>query len=240
MKTSFSAPKVKLETPEVLKIEECQKLLEVDGLVYLSLDFEDPDSWVLQRLSSALGCPHPHNVSGEILWNVRPEVLPGQGARSQTALSFPLHTDCSFEDPTPRFIGLHVLRQDRLGGGRSLLADGRKALQRLEPRYRQALSQDYIFGVPEEFHKGVSSRRLPIVTGDKLRYRREILDETACSPEQLKALNQFEELLTDGTHQMVLEDSTILLLDNCRFLHGRTEVVDPQRYLRRVRFHEKR
>jgi hypothetical protein len=28
-------------------------------------------------------------------------------------------------------------------------------------------------------------------------------------------------------------------LDNWRFLHGRTEVLDPARHLRRIRFHQK-
>jgi alpha-ketoglutarate-dependent taurine dioxygenase len=35
----------------------------------------------------------------------------------------------------------------------------------------------------------------------------------------------------------VFKENTILLMDNARFLHSRTDIKDPKRWLRRVRFH---
>jgi alpha-ketoglutarate-dependent taurine dioxygenase len=232
-----SVPRLRSESLSDLKVRECAAALEDMGLAVLWLGFDDPESLGLLSLASALGSPHPHSAEGEILWDVRPSVSQGQGARSQTSLPFPLHTDCSFEDPTPRFIGLHVVSQDRLGGGLSLLADGRQARQNLDPVYQKVLAQEFVFQVPKEFRKGVSEQRLPILQGDTLRYRREIIDDNQCSDQQREAMDQFEHSLTRCTQNFTLPEGTVLLLDNWRFLHGRTEVLDHRRHLRRVRFH---
>lgn len=231
-------PKLTAQSLDDLKAAECLQALESAGAVILSLAFPDPESRALLALASALGQPHPHSASGEILWDVRPSVASGLGPRSQTSLPFPLHTDCAFEDPTPRFIGLQVIRRDSKGGGVSLLVDGLQALELLAPGQRQTLTRDYLFRVPKEFYKGVWQARLPIVHQGALRYRREIIDESECSEEQLEALSRFEEILTQQARELSLDESSILLLDNRRFLHGRTEVLDPLRHLTRVRFHQ--
>ena len=88
--------------------------------------------------------------------------------------------------------------------------------------------------MPVEFHKGVDRRKLPILSDDGFRYRREIL--TDCTEEQSRVLERMEELLIDLIFDFTMEQGTVLLLDNHRFLHGRTTILDPERHLRRVRF----
>lgn len=239
MKNLPEVPDLRLDSLNERGLEGCRNILAKTGVVCLNLAFPDPDSRTLQALASTIGCPHSHSTSGDILWDVSPLVAPGEGARSHTTLPFPLHTDCSFEDPTPRYVGLHVLTQDRFGGGQSLLAEAPGAVERLENWQKEALTQDFLFQVPEEFRKGVPTRKLPILVEERIRYRREIINEELCSREQVETLNRFEDLLTQQTIKFTLRENSILLLDNWRFLHGRTEVLDPARHLRRIRFHQK-
>ena len=53
-------------------------------------------------------------------------------ARSLTDQAFALHTDCSFEDPPPRYFALLAVRADREGGGRSLFLDSREFIPSLD------------------------------------------------------------------------------------------------------------
>jgi hypothetical protein len=76
-------------------------------------------------------------------------------ARSHTADEFPLHTDCSFEEPPPRYITLFVMREDENQGGYSTFVDTQLLMKYLSRKALATLhSSIFTVRVPPEFFKG--------------------------------------------------------------------------------------
>lgn len=198
---------------------------------YPALDSVEADA-MLTELVSSWGRAHDHREPGQLVWDVRP----GHGAaRSQGLDEFILHTDASFEDPPPRYVALFVVRADSRGGGRSEWVHSQKLLAGLPSAARDALGQDYRIRVPAEFHKGKHEIVAPLVWGDSVRYRRELVVE----PEELHlraALHELDRALQGPRESRLLPAGTLLLMDNWHVFHGRTPVLDPARHLKRVRF----
>lgn len=199
---------------------------------YPCLDSQQADA-MLTELVQRWGRGHDHRLAGQLVWDVRQQN--GGAARSQGLDEFILHTDASFEDPPPRFVGLFVVREDRLGGGRSEWISSADVLSRVSPRSRKRLSADYRVRVPAEFCKGRPEISAPLVCGDMVRYRRELIQEPE-DAEGRAALEELENALQGPRESQALEPGTLLLLDNWRVFHGRTTVHDPARHLKRVRF----
>ncbi|KAL7266210.1 hypothetical protein RUND412_011253 [Rhizina undulata] len=97
--------------------------------------------------------------------------------------------------------------------------------------------------VPKEFHKDVTHLTGALVTSDrKIRYRREIIEPLDKQAED--ALDELENALRrseeNGWAKVlgpdVMTDGVVVCLDNAKFMHARSEVKDPQRWLRRVRW----
>ncbi|MHB2021346.1 MAG: TauD/TfdA family dioxygenase [Candidatus Xenobia bacterium] len=210
-------------------------LLAESGLAFMRIDSTE----AMLHLISELGTPSPHHQGGPIVWDVR--YTPGAAVRSRTLQPFPFHTDSSFEDSPPNGMALYVLRQDACGGGYTRLLEARKALEHLSPLTRHRLREPvYRFTVPPEFDKGTAARYLPILYGgSRVRYRREIIDERNLSPHHREALDDLDRALADHSlvDTVLLPAGTLLLLDNTRWLHGRSVILDAQRHLQRIRFH---
>ena len=186
---------------------------------------EQGRAW-LTDLIGGWGHLHGHDAAGKLVWDVRVE--PSGQARSQGMDEFSLHTDASFEDTPPRYVGLLVIRPDASGGGQSQWVAVSDVLMRVSERCRAYLRMVRSLRVPAEFSKGVERIWGPLLCGqDFMRYRRELLE--ADVPEFSLAL-EGERVSCD------LAEGSLLLLDNWRFLHGRTAVRDPLRHLLRVRF----
>lgn len=186
---------------------------------------EEGRNW-LASLVNRWGSLHGHDSAGRLVWDVRVE--PGGLARSQGMDEFSLHTDASFEDPPPRYVGLLVLRRDALGGGQSQWVSCAEVLQRVSPRCRADLRLVRGLRVPAEFCKGSQRIQGPLLCGqDFMRYRREVVE--ADVPE-------FSAALQGERSSLDLAEGSLLLLDNWRYLHGRSQILDPDRHLLRVRF----
>ena len=178
----------------------------------------------LTELVGSWGHPHGHDASGRVVWDVRLD--PDGQARSQRMDEFSLHTDASFEDPPPRYVGLLVIRRDALGGGQSQWVSTAEVLERVSGACKVRLREKRFLAVPAEFCKGSSGIWGPLLCGlDLMRYRGEIADD-----------GEFASALEGRREVSDLAEGTLLLLDNWRFLHGRTPVLDPSRHLLRVRF----
>lgn len=155
--------------------------------------------------------------------------------------------DCSFEDSPPRYFGLHVIRKDRHGGGKLRLVHTESILENISCESIDVLqSSSYKIKVPQEFHKDVDHIVGPLLSSDgrrKLRYRQDIIEpltsQAAVALEELERSLQICED-ADGIVKLVggdvMKDGCIILLDNARWLHARTPVNDPKRWLRRVRW----
>lgn len=97
--------------------------------------------------------------------------------------------------------------------------------------------------MPNEFRKDVSHVTGALLTSDaKIRYRREIIQPLG--DQAGKALNELDEVLQSSEDNGwvkilgadIMKDGVIVCLDNAKWMHARSEVRDPQRWLRRVRW----
>ncbi|KAF8244005.1 hypothetical protein K440DRAFT_605498 [Wilcoxina mikolae CBS 423.85] len=228
------------------QVKPAREALEKYGLAVVHLSFDDPKSTYMISLTDSLGKPHAHSSSHGILWDVKPVegIDTERAARSETMGCFPWHTDCSFEHSPPRYLGLHVIRSDRLGGGKLRLVRSDSIISRLDDSSLASLQSPlYRIDVPKEFHKGIDHIIGPIVSSDgqrKLRYRRDIIQPLteeagkalAALDDIFATLGEDEEVVGDD----VMSDGTVILVDNARLLHARTRISDPNRWLRRVRW----
>jgi alpha-ketoglutarate-dependent taurine dioxygenase len=121
----------------------------------------------------------------------------------------------------------------------------------LSPQSIEALLRtEFDIQVPAEFYKGQATIKGHLLTFDPatghylLRFRRDVLaDPPSTDPASNAAVAELNALLantetkgwrfSDG----VFKGDVVVLMDNARFLHMRTEIRDRRRLLRRVRFH---
>jgi len=233
--------------------------LENNGVLKISLGFQDDDCRYLEKLVLSLhkyhghGLPITHSASRGWFWDVRPvpsSLQMQNQARSETMENFPWHTDCSYERSPPRFFALQVLQPDRCGGGTLSVLKVDQALGLLSPSARAALAQpEYRFAVPPEFVKSDERLIVGSVLGTdgssrsiQLRFREEIITPLTTDAEvalqELKTMLCMPEASAETLHltPAFLPRGSIILMDNRRWLHARNQVQDPNRHLRRVRW----
>ncbi|SLM37563.1 Taurine catabolism dioxygenase TauD/TfdA [Lasallia pustulata] len=232
--------------------------LHEHGIAGIELGFEDPDSKFMLDLVDAIGCtPDTHSSTQGALWDITYPHGGVAGANGETAHSvshslgqFAWHTDGSYEPVPQRYLGFHIMRPDRQGGGvfRVLRADDLISL--LSPSAAEILSNtEFDLKVPAEFYKGVDSNKGKLLQVDRrtgrafVRFRRDILlDPPSQDPAANRAVEELVSLLDhpDGVGEYmpeyVFKENTVLLVDNARYLHSRTDIKDPKRWLWRVRF----
>lgn len=235
------------------------------GMLKITLRFADPSSQYLQLLLRSLHLRHghrlpiSHSATRGWFWDVRPsesnfQAAGGQHqARSETMENFPWHTDCSYEDPPPRFFALQVLQHDRRGGGTLSVMSVDRLSELLSEGTRDALMRpEYRIEIPPEFIKDPVRRHIvgsvlfsEGVRGEKttIRFREDILtpltDEAKAALGELKEALRRKEVQSHSTVHLTSGDlpkGSIILMDNRRWLHARNNINDPERHLRRVRW----
>jgi alpha-ketoglutarate-dependent taurine dioxygenase len=224
--------------------KQIKSMLHKYGIVVITLSYTDNQGKMMQTIVDRIGKPHVHNSDETVMWDIKSGGTTGKEslARSHKLNEFVLHTDCSYEKKVPTFFGLQVIEHDRYGGGQNLLLDATTLVQHLTPKTRRVLQNDPVkINVPEEFRKndGLDYIIEPILDKDfKLRFRKEIFDQSSLSGDQKKAIQDFEHHAynTMVTRSVSLKKNQIFLLDNQRYLHARTNVLDPERHLKRIRF----
>lgn len=231
------------------------------GIALVNLAFSDPSSNYLERLLQSLGRYHKHgpaithSATCGAFWDVRPKEKVFNSkhqARSEGTGLFPWHTDCSFESQPPQFFALHVLHADQCGGGTLSILNATQLVEELEPHNRETLFRpEFSITVPPEFDKGITSIVGSLLTRPsdqdqvRIRFRADIVQPL--SPAADEALQAVRGLLerssrTEGDHlrtnltSQQLPAGTVILIDNGRWLHSRSEVKDNRRHLRRVRW----
>lgn len=235
-----------------------EKSLIEHGIVLIQLGFEDLTSEFMLKLIEKIGVPHAHSSKGDdYLWDIKAMCNNNEvktNARSHSDHEFLMHTDASFELNTniPRYFGLHVLQNDRFNGGQSLLLSLNDVINNLSKNNLNTLkTHKFKFKIPNEFRKNnnLDFNEGPIISCDGYkqhicRYRSDIIIERDKLHDNVKsALNCFESLIDIKKSNLIsyfqLKSNTIILVDNCRYLHGRTEIIDSIRHLRRIRFQAK-
>ncbi|CAF9919914.1 hypothetical protein IMSHALPRED_004761 [Imshaugia aleurites] len=230
------------------------------GICAIEMGWPDPDSQFMLDVISKMGCnPDTHSSTQGALWDVKfkPEGVYSEGigkkavSISHSMGEFAWHTDAAFEENPTRFFGFHIIHPDKKGGGvfRILRADDLTRL--LSPEAVGVLSNhEFELKVPPEFFKGKDSVKGKLLEVDTamgrayVRFRKDILhDPLSADANANAAVKELNDLLDApegvGEHVpgFVFKEDSVLLMDNARYLHSRTDIKDPKRWLRRVRFH---
>lgn len=216
----------------------------VEGDVGNDGALRSPAAALTQLVRDIGGTSRQHSAEVAAVWDVRSQR--GGVARSHSEEEFEVHTDASFEQTPPRFIAMPVLRADDCGGGFSGIArveDATAALSREDFRILHATLVRW--RVPKEFQKcdRVTHIHAPVLLSRaRARVRRDLIDTDGLDADTAAAFwCAFEaffghlQRLCRASH-FLLPDGAVIALDNQRFVHMRTAVLDPARHLQRVRF----
>jgi alpha-ketoglutarate-dependent taurine dioxygenase len=205
-------------------------------------------------LASVYGFPTRHDGT-EIAWPIQEKpntVQEKPNATGSSTLRFgggsgeaPFHTDTSyFPEPEDTFV-LTCLKPAKQGGVNQLVDAWELAKQIKEERpevYSILTNTQFAFRVPTMFtelkrHDIEEIAHAPIISPTKgIRYRHDVLQLTKLSPEQLKAVEVFEQYLSNApTSEYLLKPGEGIIMNNRRILHARTFHNDKDRLLIRVR-----
>lgn len=133
-------------------------------------------------------------------------------------------------------------------------------LKRLDANEIELLRRNIVrFKIPDEFRRDDAISHLtstilspaPDELGHTLiRYRADLISTTASNENHSKhlesALRKLDRLLdiNNASERVIkstlLEKNQLLLIDNGRWLHGRTQILDLERHLIRIRFQDKK
>lgn len=243
-------------------VQTVSKHLAKSGMLKITLGFSDEESNYLTRLIRSLHqcsghkLPISHSATRGWFWDVRPSKDKCQAgnhqARSETMSEFPWHTDCSYENPPPRYFALQVLQHDRFGGGTLSIMNVQKLCGLLSSETLSSLAApEYRMTIPPEFIKSSSRAYItgsilgltPSSQSPVMRFREDILtpltDRAAQALEELKGVFRNEEIQAHAILHLRATDlpkGSVVLIDNRRWLHARNDIKDPERHLRRVRW----
>jgi alpha-ketoglutarate-dependent taurine dioxygenase len=204
-------------------------------------------------LASVYGFPTRHDGT-EIAWPIQEKpntVQEKPNATGSSTLRFgggsgeaPFHTDTSyFPEPEDTFV-LTCLKPAKQGGVNQLVDAWELAKQIKEERpeiYSILTNTQFAFRVPTMFTKSKRPdteeiAHAPIIGPEGIRYRHDVLQLTKLSPEQLKAVEIFEQYLSNApASEYLLKPGEGIIMNNRRMLHARTFHNDKDRLLIRVR-----
>lgn len=232
------------------QLPEIEKRLEDDGYVriqfspdYLPTDgdyIKNIEQFFIETIEKLGGqCLNHNEEKDSFVWHVRPiektSNIKGV-ARSQTDEEFSFHTDCSYELNPPEYMALFVLEQDQYGGGQLEIIRLSDILQRLSLKTKEnLLKKKFQINIPNEFRKSLDIDHINasiLLDNDKIRYRSDILTDE--NNEEFNELNLIIQQVKK--YQPVLNKYTMIILNNQKYLHGRTKILDHHRHLLRIRF----
>lgn len=230
-------------------------------LILQNLKFEgdvEQSKLFFSKLCSSIGTLVPHNPGKkDFVWEIKPNlstsIIKTFSEHNQDA---PLHTDSQYRNHPERFMALMTLNQARCGGGYTELVDFKKILQDLESTvigkkiidfFRNESFPIAIPTVFQEMGKPEYIMSKLISNNPLIRYRYDTLKAGLllsidkenkliyCDRiDKLDLLNNFIQL---SPHRLrfLLASNEAIILDNHRFLHGRSSFTDSQRLLLRCR-----
>jgi hypothetical protein len=200
---------------------------------------------VALAIASAFGVPSGRD-GGQHVWPVRPDPGGESDTFSGTAGAAGFHTDAQYHQVPEGFVCLFAVRPADSGGHTRVLSarDAAAAINRLpdserafrllsEPRWHWRTPRD--FTTPEPGHG--SRLTAPVLPGDgTIRWRGDNLSmrtpraHRGIAPVVDRCLDA-----ADGAQTLALQAGDLVVLDNLRALHGRTEFDDTRRLLLRIR-----
>jgi len=143
-----------------------------------------------------------------------------------TAFSQPLHTDEGYRRVFPRFVSLYCVRQS-LAGGISTIIKVEELLTGLHDKFKDDVANLFQPSfIQIETPAGLIDKQIlfPInetITGLSYSPILKHIQTTELGHEMISFINQFIHE-PNNQYRMVLKENDLLIMDNCRVLHGRT------------------
>lgn len=202
-------------------MDDLRKQVSIDGLVILPRI----DEAEFLRTARSLGRLHPHpdaEESGRTV--IRPDGRAGVPGLGFTFSGLAPHTDRSRHARPPRFLGIHLVRQDATTGGFPRFVDLNLVTANLEEKNLDRLRL-------KELH-GPGALPVRLRHGAGFRYR----DDDVWALDGPPALVGEFRRRVDRAVQTVdwLRSGDAYLVDNHRYAHGRTPIASPERTAVRV------
>lgn len=143
-----------------------------------------------------------------------------------TAFSQPLHTDEGYRRIFPRFVSLYCVRQS-VAGGISTIVKVEELLTRLHEKFKDDVANLFQPSfIQIEASTGLIDKQIlffinETITGLSYSPILKHIQTTALGYEMISFINQFIHE-PKNQYRMVLKENNLLIMDNCRVLHGRT------------------
>ena len=193
--------------------------IEQHGYVHLeNVGLDNPDR-SLEDVVASIAEPIAY-LGLPMVMDLKPQ--PGFQPASYAGVGeFDLHTDLTWHEKPPRYIGMFCVSLEAAGGGIPLLADGWKALEELSEEDVSYLKTQPV-AFPPPSHINYPPLKAPIV-GERegrlvIRFRYDLLKDPPPAARNYLA----------ATHRHLIHlnvsPGAIFVFDNERMLHGRTEL----------------
>lgn len=190
--------------------------------------------YLLAAIGTALGEPvgYIQDKAGKLFQDVFPtkaDEAKQTSDSSKVLLEF--HTETAFHPFIPEFVMLYCLRQDPKKEAKTIFSSIRNVHNKLTQNERKILSQKiYRTGIDIAFGNNTDEKaNMPdlfsVLDGDPidphLRYDIDLM--TSTTKEGETALNAITKLLEDESKYVKLEPGDLLIIDNKRTIHARSE-----------------
>jgi len=209
-----------------------QKELEKSGYVLIeNRGLEDPDK-SLEEVVSSIAEPISY-LGLPLVMDLKPQ--PGfQPASYAGTGEFDMHTDLTWYEKPPKYIGMFCVSNESAGGGIPLLADGWKALEELSEEDAEYLkTQPVTFPPPSHINYPPLSGPIVNEQDGKLviRFRYDMLTNPA------PPVRNYLDAIHKHLIYVNVSPGSVYVFDNERMLHGRTELkagLESDRFFKRM------
>jgi hypothetical protein len=186
----------------------------------------------LCAVASALGEPvgYLQEKEGSLFQDVFP--TPGNADKlssESSSILLDFHTEIAFHPFMPDYVLLYGLRQDPAGEARTIFSSVRRFIHLLDPADRDTLFAD-LFRSGVDYSFGNTSERrgagplVSVLYGDRqdpfLRYDLDLM--VGQTPAARRALEVVRELVNDVQREVTIEPGGLLVIDNRRSVHARS------------------
>lgn len=198
----------------------------------------------LLALTSTLGTPSAVGNGDGVIHDVRPRAIGEQRDLSTTRKPFPLHTDSTALARPHDYVCLACVSAPGDGGGESMVMGLGEIEDGLTPDTRATLARP-LFPFPlNDPDEGQGVRWSSVLGEGSIRFRSDVLElgELVSGSDMedgaRRSVEELEAVLGDERRRLVrgLRPGDVLIVDNRRALHGRTEITaEADRHMRRIK-----
>ena len=210
------------------------------------------------EISSLIGKCIGHDKDGKIVWDIKSNPSSNSLIKtySEHSHNADLHTDSQYSSYPEDYFGLLTLKKAECGGGISSLLSLKNILKSLKSienyeEIENVLSKTkYPFIVPNVFKKEKNTTPEfnygPILLENEIRFRVDTFEkalihkEAKCSEKQIEAYKILKKIILENEEieKFYLEERDLIFINNKTMLHGRSEFMDKERHLLRIRMNK--